>query len=169
MCNDYEQHIARAEYCRMMQSPALDIPSHQTDLDLSMADDIRINDPAPIMRAAGDMIELTRMTFAFPPSGPKGGPIFNFRSEGRNLGNSKALPQATHIHNADDGAGTRRCTHPQSADCGAASGGLGGLNTPYKTETELLKALPAGSLASKPYEKEADKAQPDPAPEVFIG
>ena len=36
-------------------------------------------------------------------------------------------------------------------------------------ETDFLKALPAGSLASKPYEKEADKAQPDPAPEVFIG
>ncbi|RUX86171.1 SOS response-associated peptidase, partial [Mesorhizobium sp. M7D.F.Ca.US.004.01.2.1] len=28
MCNDYEQHIAWAEYCRMMQSLALDIPTH---------------------------------------------------------------------------------------------------------------------------------------------
>jgi hypothetical protein len=26
MCNDCEQHIAWAEYCRMMQSLALDIP-----------------------------------------------------------------------------------------------------------------------------------------------
>ena len=54
MCNDYEQHIAWAEYCRMMQSLALDIPSHQTELDLPMACDIPINDPAPIMRAAGE-------------------------------------------------------------------------------------------------------------------
>ncbi|RUY04757.1 SOS response-associated peptidase, partial [Mesorhizobium sp. M7A.F.Ca.US.005.03.2.1] len=89
MCNDYEQHIAWAEYCRMMQLLALDIPTYQTELDLPQADDIRISDPAPIMRAAGDTIELTRMTFAFPPSGPKGGPIFNFRSEGRNVSNSK--------------------------------------------------------------------------------
>ncbi|RUZ99983.1 SOS response-associated peptidase family protein [Mesorhizobium sp. M7A.F.Ca.US.001.02.1.1] len=88
MCNDYEQHIAWAEYCRMMQSLALDIPTHQTELDLPQADDIRISDPAPIMRAAGDTIELTRMTFAFPPSGSKGGPVFNFRSEGRQFGNS---------------------------------------------------------------------------------
>ncbi|PWJ86982.1 putative SOS response-associated peptidase YedK [Mesorhizobium loti] len=89
MCNDYEQHIAWAEYCWMMESLALDIPTHQTELDLPQADDIRISEPAPIMRAAGGTIELTRMTFAFPPSGPKGGPVFNFRSEGRNFSNSK--------------------------------------------------------------------------------
>ena len=89
MCNDYEQHIAWAEYCRMMESLALKIPSHQTELDLPKADDIRINDPAPIMRSAGDAIELASMTFGFPPSGPKGGPVFNFRSEGRRFADSK--------------------------------------------------------------------------------
>lgn len=45
MCNDFEQHIAWAEYCRMMESLALKIPTHQTELDLPQADDIRINDP----------------------------------------------------------------------------------------------------------------------------
>lgn len=64
-------------------------PSHQTELDLPQADDIRINDPPPIMRVAGDAIELASMTFGFPPAGPKGGPVFNFRSEGRQFGNSK--------------------------------------------------------------------------------
>ena len=58
MCNDYEQHIAWAEYCRMMQSLAINIPTHQTELDLPQADDIRINDRAPTMRASGDAIEL---------------------------------------------------------------------------------------------------------------
>ena len=53
MCNDYEQHILWAEYCRMLESLALEIPTHQTELDLPQADDIHINDPAPIMRAAG--------------------------------------------------------------------------------------------------------------------
>ena len=40
------------------------------------------------MRAAGNLIELVQMNFSFPPSGPKGGPVFNFRSEGRNFSNS---------------------------------------------------------------------------------
>ncbi|TIO05203.1 MAG: SOS response-associated peptidase, partial [Mesorhizobium sp.] len=47
MCNDYEQHVAWAEYCRLMESLALKIPIHQTELDLPQADDIRVNDPAP--------------------------------------------------------------------------------------------------------------------------
>jgi putative SOS response-associated peptidase YedK len=37
------------------------------------------------MRAAGNGIELVPMNFSFPPSGPRGGPVFNFRSEGRNF------------------------------------------------------------------------------------
>ncbi|CCV05754.1 conserved hypothetical protein [Mesorhizobium metallidurans STM 2683] len=56
---------------------------------MPQADDIRIKDPAPVMRGADDAIELASMTFGFPPTGPKGGPVFNFRSEGRQFGNSK--------------------------------------------------------------------------------
>jgi putative SOS response-associated peptidase YedK len=50
-----------------------------------MADDIKINDSGPVMRAAGNGIELVPMNFSFPPSSPRGGPVFNFRSEGRNF------------------------------------------------------------------------------------
>lgn len=39
------------------------------------------------MRAAGNLIELVPMNFSFRPSG-KGGPVFNFRSEGRSFDNS---------------------------------------------------------------------------------
>jgi hypothetical protein len=53
MCNDYEQHVAWAEYCNMTQSLALGIRTHQSELDLPQADDIRINDLGPVMRAAG--------------------------------------------------------------------------------------------------------------------
>ena len=87
MCNDYEQHIRWAEYCEMMQALELGIPTQQTELDLPQADDFRINDLAPVMRAAGDEIELAQMNFSFPPAG-KGGPVFNFRSEGRSFANS---------------------------------------------------------------------------------
>ena len=85
MCNDYEQHVRWAEYRKMMQALDLTIPSRQSELDLPQADDIRINDVGPVMRAAGNGIALVPMTFGFPPSGPRDGPVFNFRSEGRHF------------------------------------------------------------------------------------
>lgn len=122
MCNDYEQHVLWAEYCRMMASLALKIPEHQTELDMPQADDIRINDPAPIMRAAGEGIELASMTFGFPPSGPKAGPVFNFRSEGRQFAHSNRclvpasafFESARSIRKPDIGSPQRRSAH---GDC----------------------------------------------------
>jgi hypothetical protein len=55
----------------MMQAPGLGIPSRQSELDLPQADDIRINDTGPVMRAVGE-IELAPMTFSFPPGRPAG-------------------------------------------------------------------------------------------------
>jgi hypothetical protein len=72
MCNDYEQHVRWAEYCKMMQTLELRIPSRQSELDLPQADDIRINDTGPVMRAAGNEIELVPMSFSFPPGRPGG-------------------------------------------------------------------------------------------------
>ncbi|SDG98419.1 SOS response-associated peptidase family protein [Pelagibacterium luteolum] len=89
MCNAYEQHVRWVEYCQMMRALELEIPTQQTELDLPQADDIRINDIGPVMRAAGNMIELVQMNFSFPPSGARGGPVFNFRSEGRDFTDSK--------------------------------------------------------------------------------
>lgn len=88
MCNAYEQHVNWMDYCKMMQALELGIPTQQSELDLPESDDVRINDMAPVMRAAGNNIELVSMNFSFPPSGPKGGPVFNFRSEGRSFANS---------------------------------------------------------------------------------
>jgi putative SOS response-associated peptidase YedK len=62
-------------------------PTKQSQLDLPPADDIKINDTGPVMRAAGNVIELVPMNFSFPPSG-RGGPVFNFRSEGRRFDKS---------------------------------------------------------------------------------
>src|SRR5580704_1874726 len=83
MCNDYEQHVRWAEYCKMMEALELGIPSPQSERDLPQADDIRINDTGPVMRSTGDEIELVPMTFSFPPGRPGAAPVFNFRSEGR--------------------------------------------------------------------------------------
>ncbi|OAV49307.1 hypothetical protein A6U98_13815 [Rhizobium sp. WYCCWR10014] len=90
MCNDYEQHIRWKEYCEMMQSLALRIPAHQSELDLPTADDIKIGDIAPVVRTSGDEFELFAAKFGFPPSaGRKGGPVFNFVSENRDFSESK--------------------------------------------------------------------------------
>ncbi|MBS4004216.1 MAG: SOS response-associated peptidase family protein [Afipia sp.] len=87
MCNNYEQHVRWQEYCKMMQDQELGVPTQQTELDLPDANDIKINDRGPVMRAAGNHVELASMNFSFPPSG-RGGPVFNFRSEGRRFDNS---------------------------------------------------------------------------------
>jgi putative SOS response-associated peptidase YedK len=88
MCNDYEQHVRWAEYSKMMQDLELCIPSQQAELDLPQADDVRINDIGPVMRATGNGIELVPMTFSFPPRRQGGAPVFNFRSEGRHFAKS---------------------------------------------------------------------------------
>jgi putative SOS response-associated peptidase YedK len=97
MCNLYEQMIAWDQYCQMMQELEWNIPNQQTDLDLRQAAEVRISDVAPVMRAAaapagipplpGDVVELAPMAFAWPPAG-RGGPVFNFRSEGRDFSKS---------------------------------------------------------------------------------
>jgi putative SOS response-associated peptidase YedK len=91
MCNAYEQHVKWVEYVKMMQALELNIPTQQTDLDLRQADDIRINDMGPVMRATANdnEIELEPMNFGLPSDQPKRGPVFNFRSDGRNFSNSK--------------------------------------------------------------------------------
>lgn len=103
MCNDYEQRVTYAEYRKAMEAIDLRVPPHETELALPQADDIRIGDTGPVMRLTeGDAVELFPMTFGFPPpeakgERSKGGPVFNFRSEGRSF------------------AASRRCLIPASA------------------------------------------------------
>lgn len=91
MCNAYEQHVKWVEYVRMMQAIELGIPTQQSELDLPETDDIRINDMAPVMRATANdnEVELTSMNFGLPSDQPKRGPVFNYRSDGRNFSNSR--------------------------------------------------------------------------------
>jgi putative SOS response-associated peptidase YedK len=88
MCNDYEQHVAWADYRRAVEQFELGIPTHQSERDLPQADDIRVNEIGPVMRAAGNVVELVPMTFGLPPKSPRRGPVFNFKSDGRRFGNS---------------------------------------------------------------------------------
>ena len=59
------------------------------DEALIQADDIRIGDSGPVLRAAGNGVELVTMRFGFPPPRPRAGPIFNFKSDGRDFSDSR--------------------------------------------------------------------------------
>lgn len=89
MCNDYEQHVAWAEYRRTMDALELGIPTSQGPQDLPQADDVKVRDLGPVMRPAGNGIELVPMRFGLPPRSPRGGPVFNFKSEGRHFDKSR--------------------------------------------------------------------------------
>jgi putative SOS response-associated peptidase YedK len=45
-------------------------------------------DMAPIARQSGQLAELAPMRFGLPSTNPRGGPLFNFRSEGRHFADS---------------------------------------------------------------------------------
>ena len=45
-------------------------------------------DMGPVARQAGNLVELAPMRFGTHPTNPRGGRIFNFRSEGRHFANS---------------------------------------------------------------------------------
>ena len=88
MCNNYEQRIGYAAYRAAMRAIDVTISDGQADANMPQADDVRINDLAPVMRAAGDAVDLAQMRFGFPPATPKSGPVFNFRSESRDFDKS---------------------------------------------------------------------------------
>jgi len=66
-----------------MRQLELGVPAEQSERDLQQSDDIRVNDAGPVMRIAGNVVELAPMTFGSPPKGPRGGPVFGFKSKGR--------------------------------------------------------------------------------------
>jgi putative SOS response-associated peptidase YedK len=87
MCNDYEQHVTHKQYLDAIK--ALELDSADSAADMPQADDIRIGDMGPVLRAAGNGVEIVSMRFGWPPPRPKAAPVFNFKSDGRHFDNSK--------------------------------------------------------------------------------
>lgn len=88
MCNDYEQHGAHGDYVKAIR--ALDLETVAQDATaLPLADDIRIGDFGPVIRAAGNGVELVLMRFGWPAPRPKAGPVFNFKSDKRDFSDSR--------------------------------------------------------------------------------
>ncbi len=89
MCNDYEQHVAYADYAAAVKALELETATGESEADLPQADDIRIGDIGPVLVASGNGVKLIPMRFGFPPPRPKAGPVFNFKSDGRSFKDSK--------------------------------------------------------------------------------
>jgi len=89
MCNDYEQHVAHAQYLEAVRASDLSPPASETAAALPQADDIRIGHLGPVLRAAGNGVELVLMKFGWPPPRPKAGPVFNFKSDKRHFADSR--------------------------------------------------------------------------------
>jgi putative SOS response-associated peptidase YedK len=89
MCNDYEQHVRYADYQRAIKALELSPPDAESASDLPAADDVKIGDMGSVLRAEGNGVRLTLMRFGWPPPRPKAGPVFNFKSDGRDFTDSR--------------------------------------------------------------------------------
>jgi putative SOS response-associated peptidase YedK len=89
MCNSYEQLVTYAQYRDAIRAAELATPASESEADLPQSDNIRIGDMGPVLRAAGNGVELVLMRFGWPAPRPKAPPVFNFRSDGRHFDGSK--------------------------------------------------------------------------------
>ncbi|MBU2168351.1 MAG: SOS response-associated peptidase family protein, partial [Alphaproteobacteria bacterium] len=92
MCASYEARFSITELVRLLKDAEapLDLPGGLPNLE--PRDEVRPTNLAPVIVATGgDGAATTRLAdqrFGFPPpAGRKGGPVINYRSEGRTLGN----------------------------------------------------------------------------------
>ena len=77
VCNDYEQEIKFAGLQKLLDQLDLQLPAGQGPKDVRTAADIRIGERGPVVRAAGNGVEIAEMTFGFPPPKPKRPRVFN--------------------------------------------------------------------------------------------
>ena len=87
MCNAYEQQVSHADYRKAIDALELAATSGEEALDTS--GEVRIGDMGPVLRAAGNGVELVLMRFGWPPPRPKSGPVFNFKSDKRSFADSR--------------------------------------------------------------------------------
>ena len=87
MCNAYEQQVTHAQYRKAID--ALELAASSNDEALETSGEVRIGDMGPVLRAAGNGVELVLMRFGWPPPRPKAGPVFNFRSDKRSFVDSR--------------------------------------------------------------------------------
>jgi putative SOS response-associated peptidase YedK len=97
MCNEFGNHVSYDQYIAAFSQLRLPLFVKSNGPDLSPRNGIHIRDTAPIVRRAGDGVELTELAWA--PRDRNKKPVFNFRSEGRRFGKAaRCLIPASHFY-----------------------------------------------------------------------
>ena len=99
MCNDYGNHVAYAEYAEALKHLGVPLVAPVAPPNLQPRSDIWPSEIAPVLLSAPGGMELAQMRWGFPARGPKGRPVINFRSEGRDFSSSRrCLVPASHFY-----------------------------------------------------------------------
>ena len=105
MCNDYRLLIDLASIVEDFDNLSIKITMPEGAPNVPAREDIRITDMAPIVRAADGAraaAELVNRRWSWPS--PKGKPVYNFRSEGREFESHRCLILADGFYEFTDPA-----------------------------------------------------------------
>ena len=92
MCNDYRLEVDIASIMEDFEDLEIKIDLPEGTPNIAAREDIKITDVAPIVRSASDGGgELVNRRWSWPSQGPKGKPVYNFKSEGRAFDSSRCL------------------------------------------------------------------------------
>jgi putative SOS response-associated peptidase YedK len=93
MCNDYRLLVDLASIAEDFDNLSIKIKIPEGTPNVPAREDIRITDIAPIVRGTEDhergTAQLVNRRWGWP--GPKGKPVYNFRSEGREFSSHRCL------------------------------------------------------------------------------
>ncbi|HEX8225371.1 MAG TPA: SOS response-associated peptidase [Allosphingosinicella sp.] len=91
MCNLYSNKVAPDAIARAFEQLGMSLGFPEGMPNLEPREEIRITDPAPIVRWNADRggAELVQRRWSWP--GPGGKPVYNFRSDGREFGAGRCL------------------------------------------------------------------------------
>jgi putative SOS response-associated peptidase YedK len=86
MCNEHRRTVELGRISDAFAQLRIPLRFPEGAPNLAALDSIRITDPTAIVRISGDQAELVQRRWSWP--GPTGKPVFNYRGEGREFGNS---------------------------------------------------------------------------------
>jgi len=105
MCNDYRLLVDLATIVEDFDNLSIKVEMPEGTPNVPARDDIRITDTAPIVRGiegAHSLAELVNRRWSWPS--PKGKPVYNFRSEGRQFDTHRCLILADGFYEFTDAA-----------------------------------------------------------------
>lgn len=92
MCNEYRFTGSLDQLMRAFSDLSVSLTWQGGAPNLEPRESIRPTDPAPVIVGAGGAAELRQLRWGFPR--PKGGPVINFRSDGRRFPTGRCLVPA---------------------------------------------------------------------------